>query len=360
MLPYLFGISEQTVQNEDEAFLDDFQLTDILGDDEGTFDPLLMQNDGDKIKSLSELYVSQPAQNTLYMKHESDDSEKDSLNEKRDGSAKSQTHSDHIEGFIQVKRETICQSNDHDDNRRIDNNDREVTRSPNTVTKNPNKRFHIKEKFPCHLCDMQIISKAALRIHIEGVHKHIKPFWCSLCDKAFTQQGSLKQHMTVHTGEKPFTCKQCMTQFSQRSSLNKHVRYVHQKIKRKPAEFKSAEKVGEKLFTCAICEQTFTWKASLKQHLNAIHHNLKPFCCTICGTSFSSNSKVRRHEKTHTGEKSVTCDLCKKGFWSKLDLSRHIDAVHHKLKPFLCVLCGKSFSIRSNWRKHKMIHEIGK
>ena len=36
-----------------------------------------------------------------------------------------------------------------------------------------------------------------------------KPFKCQVCNKFFSENGSLKWHMPLHTEEKPYICKAC-------------------------------------------------------------------------------------------------------------------------------------------------------
>jgi len=50
---------------------------------------------------------------------------------------------------------------------------------------------------------------------------------CHVCEKRFTQSGSLKRHKRVHTNEKPYECHVCEKRYRQRHGLKYHMRTQH-------------------------------------------------------------------------------------------------------------------------------------
>ena len=53
-------------------------------------------------------------------------------------------------------------------------------------------------KFQCNMCGKCFGSNAALQMH-ENIHKGIKPYICTICNKGFNHNSNMLRHMkTVH------------------------------------------------------------------------------------------------------------------------------------------------------------------
>ncbi|KAK4473664.1 hypothetical protein MN116_003014 [Schistosoma mekongi] len=83
-------------------------------------------------------------------------------------------------------------------------------------------------------------------------------------------------------------------------------------------------------FICNQCRRNFSSLAELNRHTIETHNS---FRCTICSAHFTQRSNLQRHSLKHVGFKPFTCNLCKKEYYRKDHLVRHIEVTHPTHDP---------------------------
>ena len=150
-------------------------------------------------------------------------------------------------------------------------------RDPTRLNSVPGK----SKVFRCTQCDYTCRFPNGLDYHKKKHHGAGEQFTCSVCGYVCCLKQNLTQHMRQHTGEKPYTCEFCDYRSASKSGLRYHVRTRHDK---------------ESLISCSVCGYKAYNTYVLTQHLRK-HSGLKPFNCSICGTSYGIKTSLKYHMK---------------------------------------------------------------
>uniref|UniRef100_A0A4W5KWM7 Zinc finger protein 711 n=1 Tax=Hucho hucho TaxID=62062 RepID=A0A4W5KWM7_9TELE len=294
--------------------------------------------------------------------------------------------------------------------------------------------------YPCHICGKKFRSQGFLKCHMKNhPDHHLKKYQCTDCDFTTNKKVNFHNHLESHkllvhrsdrdrtsspeypeynrttleypeynrtTPEYPeynrtyteYTrryhedsqlgsnklilrdkesklhhCKYCDYETAEQGLLNRHLLAVHSrnfahvcvecaKGFRHPSELKKHMRThtGEKPYCCPHCDFRCADQSNLKTHIKSKHGADLPFKCGHCPQAYADEGELQRHTEMVQGHKTHQCPHCEHKSTNSSDLKRHIISVHTKDFPHQCDVCEKGFHRPSELKKHSEMHKGNK
>ena len=109
---------------------------------------------------------------------------------------------------------------------------------------------------------------------------------------------------------------------------------------------------------CDLCGKKFEFRSYLTKHMKAVHLKIKPHSCEHCKKSFSKRDYLNFHlELVHDIRaiepgRAKMCEDCGKNFFSRQALEIHRNGVHLKIHNYKCDACDYTTAQPGHIKRH--------
>ncbi|KAJ8721611.1 hypothetical protein PYW07_002386 [Mythimna separata] len=235
---------------------------------------------------------------------------------------------------------------EEDDNKPIIKNEDDV--KPTKIKKKKRKKLKVKaskllegianeleNKWFCGICPKTFDDKTVLNDHLNS---HNKDRQCDLCREQLNSLSQLLAHRLIHVPLKQSKCHICEKKYRSCMYLEHHYRNLH------------IEEDDTNLI-CGECPVTCDTPKKLSSHILQVHSSVRYFC-DICSKGFHSKINLKSHMRSHGKNKAYVCDMC--GFSCKHSggLKDHKIRKHNPARVY-CKMCKRPFPSQEDHDKHK-------
>lgn len=175
------------------------------------------------------------------------------------------------------------------------------------------------EKKTCQYCYKEFSTVSNVKRHVKQEHLRKNRYECIKCSKSFAAKISLEYHLRKHVEGSELSCEYCSEKFNDFTNYAKH-RKIHR-----------------------------------SQHYQFEQK------CPECGKIILGKDKLKRHQQEVHAKAALShaCSQCDARYRRKHQLDCHVEIKHNKHEGFSCENCLKTFTYRSNMKRHAQKCKVG-
>ncbi|XP_078687883.1 ras-responsive element-binding protein 1-like [Branchiostoma floridae x Branchiostoma belcheri] len=199
---------------------------------------------------------------------------------------------------------------------------------------------------------------------------------CNVCGKEFQFMMTLTRHLRVHNMDHPFHCSVCDAAFTTKFNCQRHIGRVHN-VEHENTEAMVVERQEEAVpdveseadldpdsqhaATSLVedSDESFLPDAAQKAQSSSKRwkQSSSPVEIDSLSAKFESDEVTSNDgsvdlSSNPTTKRKQQCKICEKRFWSAQDLRRHMRS-HTGERPFRCSGCDRTFSLKHSLVRHQ-------
>merc|ERR1712038_1096658 len=226
-------------------------------------------------------------------------------------------------------------------------------------------------RMKCPFCSRKFPWSSSLKRHIL-THTGQKPYKCTECPLWFTTKSNCDRHIIRKHGNNNNSDVGEDKDFDDEDEEIEMGFHYSPLPAEDPAEFPTRrDSTTDSPYKCHICDDGFTERLPAIQHIEQEHP--EEFQSLTEKRAFDAPEEVVSPQTNESGEelydqlrgkfpdyvnRKIICLFCSRKFWSAEDLRRHV-RTHTGERPYSCDICNRRFTLKHSMLRHKKKHDSG-
>ncbi|OUC41770.1 zinc finger, C2H2 type [Trichinella nativa] len=231
----------------------------------------------------------------------------------------------------------------------------------------PSKAVDEDGQYQCEHCSKRFNKESQLKRHKDFAHAKSRTFFCRFCncDLILPSEEIFQAHIRLQHTVKEEEPESVMGSGGNDEDEDIEEEPDYELLDLEKANEESDQRLGE--HKCNMCSMNYISALLLKRHMKEEHEYLKehkilhtdeiPYMCGFCPKRFKWKSNFLKHKEVHNAHFKFTCNQCNTNFPSQAAVDVHFKSKHmERIREHVCPLCQKSFYEKESLTKHMREH----